>query len=119
MLDVGRVRPYLRLERDVAVRAVDDAAGIKIPTIGCHVLDGCLVFTGEGHARKPGRHERPTTNARHTVGDRHARKSAATLERKRPDARHTRRDSHSRHTTTTVKRIRPDARHTRRDSHRC
>ena len=48
LLDVNTV---IRLERDVAVRAVDDAARIKIPTVVCHVLDRRLVLAGEGNAR--------------------------------------------------------------------
>ena len=41
-----------RLKRDVAVRAVEDAARIKTPIVVCHALDRSLVFAGEGQARK-------------------------------------------------------------------
>ena len=39
----------IRLNRDVAVCAVDDAAGIKLPTVVCHALDRRLVLAGEGY----------------------------------------------------------------------
>ena len=58
----------LRLKRDVAVRAVDDAACLKIPTVICHGFDCRLVFAGEGNAHKiVASVERPISNARHTA----------------------------------------------------
>ena len=74
---------------DVAVRAVDDATGLKSPTVVCHALDCRLVLAGEGYARK----------------------TVAIVERLTPDARHARRDRHRRQTAATLKRLIPDARH--------
>ena len=81
---------YSCLKRDVAVRAVDDAAGIKTPTtVVCHALDSRLVFTGEGHVCQ----------------------TAATVKRRIPDARHSLRDRHARQPTAVDKRVIPDVRH--------
>ena len=65
------IRAAIRLERDVAIRAVDDAAGIKLPTVVCHALDRRLVLARESYACKPAAIvERPRPDARHAVADR-------------------------------------------------
>ena len=100
------------LDRDVAVRAVDDAAGIKLPTVVCHALDCRLVFAGEGYARKADATiERLIPNARHTVGYRHTCQSAAIDKRIFSDARHTVGYRHRRQSAATTKRLISDARH--------
>ena len=42
----------IRLNRDVAICAVEDASCLKTPFVVCHALDCRLVFTGEGHICK-------------------------------------------------------------------
>ena len=104
-IDVGQISVYhhlfdvsavIRLDRDVAVRAVDDASCLKTPTVVCHALDCRLVFAGESYACQ----------------------TTAIVKRILPDARHTRRDRHRRQTTATEERPIPDARHARRNRHR-
>ena len=107
-----------RLDRDVAVRAVNDAAVFKIPTVVCHAFDRRLVLAGEGYICKTSAiSKRRTPDACHARRNRHLRQPAATLERIRPDARHAVRDRHRRQTVAIGERILPDARHARRDSH--
>ena len=97
-IDVGQISVYhhlfdvsavIRLDRDVAVRAVDDASCLKTPTVVCHALDCRVVFAGEGHAcQSAALGERIFPDARHAVGDRHACQATAFIERILPDARH-------------------------------
>lgn len=108
------------LNRDVAVRAMDDAAGIKTPIVVCHSLDCSLVFAGESYACQTtaiGKHIRP--DARHARRNRHRRQTAAIVKRIIPDARHTRRDCHRRQPDAIIKRLHPDASHAVRYHHRC
>ena len=68
------VRTAISLERDVAVRAVYDAARIKIPRIVFYAFDSSLVLAWEGHARQTAATvKRPLPDARHTVADCHTR----------------------------------------------
>ena len=39
------------LDRDVAVRAVNNASFLKTPTVVCHALDCRLVLAGKGYTR--------------------------------------------------------------------
>ena len=84
------VRAALRLNRDVAVSAVEDAARIKSPTVVCHALDCLLVLAGEGYARK----------------------ADATIERKIPDVRHRFWNSHTSHRLAIIEYTVSDDRHT-------
>ena len=52
-----------------------------------------------------------TSNARHTVSNRHIRKTAAVVERPPPDFCNAVRNRHARKTATLSKRRRTDARH--------
>ena len=80
----------IRLDRDVAVRAVKDAARLKIPTVVCHALDCRLVLAGEGYARKAGATiERKIPDARHAVGNSHTFHRLAIIEYTVSDDRHT------------------------------
>ena len=45
------VHAAINLNRDITIRAVEDASCLKTPTVVCHVLDRLFVFTGEGYAR--------------------------------------------------------------------
>ena len=113
------IRAVLHLNRDVAVRAVDDAARLKTPTVVFHALNCRLVLAGEGNAcQTAAACERPTPDARHAIRNRHRRQTSAGVERRRPDARHAIRDRHRRQTAATVKRIFSDARHAIRNRHR-
>ena len=79
-----------RLDRDVAVCAVDDASCLKTPTVVCHALDRRLVLAGEGYARK----------------------ADATIERKIPDVRHRFWNSHTSHRLAIIEYTVSDDRHT-------
>ena len=107
------------LECDVAVCAVDDAAGWKTPIIVCHASDGSLVLAGEGYTcQTTAAVKRPPLDARHAVRYRHACQAGAAGERVLPDARHAVRNRHRRQPTAIVKRLVPDARHAVRNRHR-
>ena len=88
--------PYLLLNRDVAVRAVDDTARLKFPTVVCHAFDCRLVLAGEGHIPQTAAiPKRRVLDARHARRDRHTCQAAAVSKRPTPDARHVRRDRHT------------------------
>ena len=136
------VHAAINLNRDITIRAVEDASCLKTPTVVCHAFDRRFVLAGEGHRRQTtATVKRIIPDARHTVRYRHRRQSAAPGERIIPDARytiryrhrrqtaatgehtisyarHTIRDRHRRQSAATVKRIIPDARHTIRNRHR-
>ena len=101
----------IRLNRDVAVRAVDDAAGIKSPTVVCHALNCRLVLSGAGYARKTALIEHIPSDARNAVRYRHARKPAAEAKHTTPDTCHAVRYRHACQPCTIIKRIVPDARY--------
>ena len=99
------------LECDVAVCAVDDAAGWKTPIIVCHASDGSLVLAGEGYTcQTTAAVKRPPLDARHAVRYRHACQAGAAGERVLPDARHAVRNRHRRQPTAVLERPIPDAR---------
>ena len=109
----------LRLKRDVAVRAVDDASYLKTPFVVCHALYGRLVFTGEGYACQTSAvEERLPSDVRHARRDRHRRQTAASLKRSLSDARHALRDRHRRQSAAVGECPTPDAHHALRDRHR-
>ena len=92
-----------RLDCDVAVRTVEDAAGIKFPTVVCHALDGSLVLAGEGHTRQStAAGKRPTPDARHAVWNSHTCKPATVGKRITPDSRHAVWNSHACQHAATV-----------------
>ena len=75
------VRTAICLDRDVAVRAVEDAAIIKTPTVACHAFDCRLVFSGEGNARQIFASIKCVKiNANHAVRNNHARQISAVVE---------------------------------------
>ena len=106
------------LDCDVAICAVDDAAGIKIPREVCHSLDRRFVLAGEGHACQIGATvKRTTPDARHTVRDYYVCQTVAIGKHIALDARHTIADRHARKIGAIVERIALDARHAVGDSH--
>ena len=99
------------LNRDVAVRAVNDAAVFKMPTVVCHALDCRLVLAGEGYTRKTALIEHILSDARHAVRYRQARKPAAEAKHTTPDTCHAVRYRHACQPCTIIKRILSDARY--------
>ena len=100
-----------RLDSDVTVCAVDDAACLKTPIVVCHVLDRRFVLAGEGHICQISTCvECSIPDARYARRDRHWRQTTATGERTLSDARHARRDRYTCKIVATIKRSIPDAR---------
>lgn len=60
------------LDRDVAVRAVNNASFLKTPTVVCHAFDCRLVLAREGHAHKNALIEHTIPDASHRIWDYHA-----------------------------------------------
>ena len=79
----------VRLDRDVAVRTVEDASCLKTPTVVCHAFDRRLVFAREGNVYKVAAiTERVLPDARHAIRNRHRCQTGAIVECTAPDARH-------------------------------
>ena len=114
------IRTALNLDRDVAVRAVDDAARIKIPRVVCHALDRRFVLAGEGYTRQHATiNECRLPDARHAPRNRHRCQTTAIVKRFIPDARHAIRNRHRRQTAALVKHIPSDARNAIWNHHTC
>ena len=101
-----------RLDCDVAVRAVDDTAGFKTPTLVSHALDGCYILAGEGHiCQTDATVKRIFPDARHRFWNRHACQPAAEAKHTIPDTCHAVRYRHACQPCTIIKRIVPNTRH--------
>ena len=108
------------LDRDVAIRAVDDAARIKIPRVVCHSLDRRFVLAGEGYTRQHATiNECRLPDACHTIADRYTCKSATIVERIISNARHTRWDRHRCQADAPIKHILSNACKTIWNHHTC
>ena len=113
------VHAAINLNRDITIRAVEDASCLKTPTVVCHAFDRRFVLAGEGHRRQTtATVKRIIPDARHTIRNRHRRQSAAVLKRLTHDARHAIRYRHRRQSAAIGERTIPDTRHTIRNRHR-
>lgn len=99
------------LNRDVAVCAMDDAAGIKLPTVVCHALDSCFVLAGKGYTRQTVASLKCIVpDVRHRFWNRHTSQTVAFRECTSSNARHTVRYRYACHVATIVEHLIPDAR---------
>ena len=109
-----------RLDRDVAVCAVEDTTGLKTPIVAFHALDRRFVLAGEGHACKSAALiERIRPNACHTVRYRHTCQSAAEAKHIIPDTCHAVRYRHTCQSAAEAKHTIPDTCHAVRYRHAC
>ena len=95
---------------------MDDAAGIKLPTVVCHALDCRFVFAGEGHACQTATvPKRQVPDACHTIRYYDAREATAVRKRLIAYSRHTIRYRDAHEATAVRKRTIFNTSHTKRN----